>query len=319
MTTPAASMIWAGANLSTAAYAADTVPPDRLYQTIETALGAIPASAMGPWTLQWGPVDNDGILAYVAISDDGSTYALAFRGSLTEDDAEGFVENWLADLDAIEFLPWMYPANGGNVTDGMNDAFALAVAGCDPQRGLTLVDYFRELAQHAGSVPLIVTGHSLGGALANLFAGYLHDQIPKFGAAVPQMTPVTFAAPTVSDAIFKAWWDGLFAAGAYHAVNAWDIVPAAWGDLKAVLALYPPPVGSFQDWAGTVAADALEAWADLRGWLFGILGGTIDANVTPAPEGADWPSTAMAQHSMANVYLPYIAATYGSLTSKAAG
>lgn len=317
MSTPSAVTIWAAANLAEAAYAADTVPPDQMEQAIENALAAIPAGAMGPWTLQWGPVDNDGILSYVAISDDGTTYALAFRGSITDDDAEGFVENWLSDLDAIAFLPWMYPTNGASITDGMNDAFALAVAACDPHRGVTLVDYFRQLAQTAGSVPLIVTGHSLGGALANLAAGYLHDQIPKLGATIPQIVPVTFAAPTVSDQIFKAWWDALFAENAYHAVNAWDIVPHAWDDLKAVLALYPPPVGSFANYAGEIAADAITAWADLRGWEFGALGGNVDNGVTPAPEGSDWPTTAAAQHSMADVYLPYIKAAYGGGTRAA--
>src|SRR5262252_9561651 len=47
---------------------------------MSTNLAKLPASAEGPWSLVWGPADNDGILAFVALNGARTQYALAIRG-----------------------------------------------------------------------------------------------------------------------------------------------------------------------------------------------------------------------------------------------
>jgi acetyl esterase/lipase len=47
----------------------------------------------------------------------------------------------------------------------------------------------------------MVTGHSLGGALAAVAATWLFDQLPRAGQAQDvTITPYTFAAPSVGNA-----------------------------------------------------------------------------------------------------------------------
>ena len=161
-------------------------------------LASLPASAEGPWSLMWGPAANDGILAFVALNADKTRYAVAVRGSLSDEDAPGFIANWFDDFDALVQVPWLYPqtVGGALISSGMNDALALLMGATDPATDLTLIDYLRMVLVGANA-GLMVTGHSLGGALASLVAPWLYDQLPKTGTVTGvAITPYTFAAPT---------------------------------------------------------------------------------------------------------------------------
>src|ERR1700682_3847307 len=69
----------------------------------------IPAAANGPWTLVWGPAEVEGILAYVAVGNDNTQYAVVFRGSLSDIHAKEFIDNWVLDVDVLRQVPWLYP------------------------------------------------------------------------------------------------------------------------------------------------------------------------------------------------------------------
>src|SRR5262245_24117236 len=164
-------------------------------------LSKLPASAAGPWSLAWGPAANDGILAFVALDAAGTQYAVAIRGSLSDEDAPGFISNWFDDFDALAQAPWLYPQTvaGALISSGMNDALCLLMGATDPATDLTLIDYLRTVLT-GGSAQLMVTGHSLGGALTSLVAAWLRDQLPRTGqAANVAITPYTFAAPTAGN------------------------------------------------------------------------------------------------------------------------
>jgi alpha-beta hydrolase superfamily lysophospholipase len=68
------------------------------------------------------------------------------------------------------------------ISAGINGALALAIGLTDPATSLSLLDYLRGVAK-AGALDLIVTGHSLGGAIAVVATAWLNNQLPKERAA----------------------------------------------------------------------------------------------------------------------------------------
>jgi len=238
---------------------------------------------------------------------------VAVRGSLSDEDAPGFIANWFDDFDALAQVPWLYPqtVSGAVVSSGMNDALALLMGATDPVTDLTLIDYLRA-ALAGANAGLMVTGHSLGGALASLVAPWLYDQLPKTGTVtgVP-ITPYTFAAPTAGNLVFAQYYDGLFP-GAYRCVNTQDIVPMGYANISGMQAMFPPPSQTL--WAysrllyGTLetakfymqGAGITYSQTNLNG------SGTTDAFSGPALSKLSFAYEAEAQHDHA-VYLAHVA------------
>src|SRR5262245_44658719 len=179
---------------------------------MESDLSKLPASAEGPWSLVWGPADNDGVLSFVALNAARTQYGVAIRGSLSNEDAPGFISNWFDDADAFVQVAWLYPQTvpGLLISSGMNDSLCLLMGATDPATDLSLMDYLRSVLGTAGA-NVMVSGHSLGGALTSLVAAWLHDQLPKTGqVANVSITPYTFAAPTAGNPAFASYYNGLF-------------------------------------------------------------------------------------------------------------
>src|SRR4051794_31306646 len=221
-------------------------------------LSNVPAGAAnGPWTLCWGPAVNDGILGYVAQGADGS-YALAFRGTDVDGSVSGSLQNLLADANGF-VVPWLYPQQAGapqQISAGINGALALAIGLTDPTTDVSLLDFLRGIAK-TGTLELMVTGHSLGGALAIVATAWLKDQLPKVEPLKFSLWPQTFAAPTMWNAAFAANFAETFTY--YVAVNSNDVVPMGWANLNGVLATYPAPGPSLydSDWWLYTAIDAI--------------------------------------------------------------
>eukprot|EP01065_Artemidia_motanka_P047802 TRINITY_DN7571_c2_g1_i2.p2 TRINITY_DN7571_c2_g1~~TRINITY_DN7571_c2_g1_i2.p2 ORF type:complete len:405 (+),score=140.18 TRINITY_DN7571_c2_g1_i2:1194-2408(+) len=136
-----------------------------------------------------------------------------------------------ADMDAamVPHLP-----SGGRVHRGMLGYFLTAWAGA-PWRGLvglevSLARCVREHRQRYGRAPrVLVTGHSLGGATAQLAAGQIaarrRETEPHGGVwAGVELDLVTFGTPHVGDAAFAAWMR-CAAARSVHVAQAADPVP----------------------------------------------------------------------------------------------
>jgi hypothetical protein len=224
----------------------DEVQTANRVRDIEAGLTNIPAAANGPWKLVWGPGEVEGILAYVALASDATTYALAFRGSLGELAAHEFLDNWALDGDTFRQVPWLYPqANDVKVSAGMNQALAYVMMLTDPTTNLHLLDFLRaRIAATGGPLPLLVAGHSLGGALAQLASQWLYYQLVQIGGHKHvTITPLTFAAPTTGNQQFATLFEAAFPDN-YALVNTLDIVPMAWANLDGIQHQYPPPAQS---------------------------------------------------------------------------
>jgi triacylglycerol lipase len=145
-------------------------------------------------------MDDSGIFGLMGRNPATKTAFVAFRGTQT-------FEDWVGDFDAL-FEPYKYVPNAGQVQmgfqsiyDALHDSIqagiGAAIAGCDD---------------------LLVTGHSLGGALA-VIAG---PDLAKNLTLVPEL--ITFAGPAAGLADFARFFD-LVIPSCYRVVNFWDLVP----------------------------------------------------------------------------------------------
>jgi len=298
-------------NKTAAAYLAYFAYIDDALETVNASdftkfLSGIPAGpANGPWQLRWGPAVNDGVLGYVAQGADG-TYALAFRGTDVDGSISGSFENVLADADAFFLLPWLYPQQSGSplqISAGINGALALAIGLTDPTTSLSLLDYLRGIAQ-AGTLNLIVTGHSLGGALAIVATAWLYNQLPKVAPLKVVLWPHTFATPTMWNAAFAKYFATTFTY--YAAVNKNDIVPMGWANLKGVLATYSPPGPSLKKTDYYSLYLPIEFLSNTIPTYTQIVPSVLDSFTVQPVTNPSWTAEAGTMHSMQNQYFNHV-------------
>jgi triacylglycerol lipase len=104
---------------------------------------------------------------------------------------------------------------------------------------------------------IIVTGHSLGGALATVFAPWLHYQLSST-AKTTNIKVYTFAAPTAGNQAFANMYNSKFSQSfRYH--NDIDVIPKAWADLSGIKELFPAP-GPACPWEMKDTVDVVGLW-----------------------------------------------------------
>ena len=135
----------------------------------------------------------------VLLRDPGSdTTVIAFRGS-------GSLTNWLTNLNVVS-----ENRDGMSVHAGFDDA-AAALQPC-------ILNYLQE--HHGKRSTLMVTGHSLGGALATLTAHELRSQ----GHVTGPIALVSFASPRVGFGQFRDHFASQFPQGAWRVTRPDDVV-----------------------------------------------------------------------------------------------
>ena len=139
---------------------------------------------------------------------DTSVFVAAIRGT------EKLIE-WLIDA---EFVPTPFTAapNGGNVDDGFYSIYK-TLNGVLPTGDVTDVRTF--IKEQATNGTLVVTGHSLGGAVANMLALDV-----AINAPVAHLVLYTLAAPRTGDQDFVNCF-GANVPASYRVFNEADIVP----------------------------------------------------------------------------------------------
>ena len=283
----------------------DVVNPAKQKANVASALALLYPQIGGPWRLVWGPAGNQGVLAYVALSSDRKTYVLAFRGSLSLVDMKGFFKNWVCNVDTFQQLPWAYPAGGEvKISAGMHTALGLAVGLTDPVTHANLQQFLGGLAAH-GPLELLVAGHSLGGALAQLAATWLDYELNAPGHAnAVTITPLTFAAPTTANQQFADLYAKKFP-NAYACVNTLDVVPMAWENLDGIQRSYPKPGQTLTEWG--VGYDLIVAAnKDALGVAYRPVGGTVDSFSGWMPsQTASFGQIALVNHDI-DTYLDHV-------------
>jgi triacylglycerol lipase len=167
---------------------------------------------------------------FALVSRKGDHYIIAFRG--TQD-----LEDWFTDADAFQTTLSRRLRGDAHTLDKtrVHQGFQLLA--------VSLSHKVYEAAKgFKPKVPIYVTGHSLGGAVAALTALMVKARLKR-----PEVRMYSYAAPRVGDPVFVAAYDALIP-GSYRVVNLADVIPVV------------PPL-EFRGWR---YGDIGEEWAFLN-------------------------------------------------------
>lgn len=201
------------------------------------------------WKIVWnGNQTIDGNYAFIATDSLQTQYALAIRGSLPPN--EIFIDwyafaNWvIEDFDVITRVNWPYTvSNSALISHGAFTAFTNVQNMQDALNSGTLIyDYLKNNAVIPGK-QVIITGHSLGGNIANVYASYFVTALARDGLTFSNNFLFTFAAPAAGNSDFATDLDNKIS-NAWHYENSNDIVPkfpVSVAILELTLLYFPAP------------------------------------------------------------------------------
>ncbi|GAA3954939.1 hypothetical protein GO495_28420 [Chitinophaga oryziterrae] len=288
------------------------------------------------WSIVWDGIQtSDGNYAFIATDPSEEYYALAVRGSLPPfdvfDNWDAFA-NWvLEDLDVITQVSWPYLASGNGsalISQGAYTSFDNVLNMQDQLgSGQLIFDYLKNNAVIPGK-QIIITGHSLGGNIANVYASYFVTSIAQENYTSDNISLFTFAAPAAGNSDFATDLDNKIST-AWHYENANDIVPkfpASFSVLLTAFLFDPAPSASeitvnYQGYTISLR----EAFILLSGvfYFYGYQQPSLNYTVFPnaldenyqSNTLEDWFDQAGAQHALSN-YAGYLGVTLGSQLAK---
>ncbi len=174
------------------------------------------------WKMVWNPAPLNGTYAFVAT--DGTSYAVAIRGSVIQFSWAAF-DNWIyQDLNVATQKDWPHTDSAGlaKVSEGVYDAWQNLCLLKDTVLHKTLWQLLDSVTNR--DTPLFITGHSLGGNLATVYASWLVSRFKTEGHSKKNMNVITFAAPAAGNTLFAADFNKKFPASMRYE-NTNDMVP----------------------------------------------------------------------------------------------
>jgi hypothetical protein len=173
------------------------------------------------WKIVWNPQPVGGNYAFVATN--GETYAIAFRGSLISFTEDAFT-NWINhDLNVAIQDKWPYSGTANaHIAQGAYTAWQNLEKMRDRSSGKSLWSF---LSEHVTEKePLVLTGHSLGGNMASVYASFLWWKFNEAKHQKNNINVITFASPAPGDKAFADDFNSRFPAS-QRIENTNDIVP----------------------------------------------------------------------------------------------
>lgn len=200
-------------------------------------------STLSGWSIVWdGGLTIDGNYAFIATDLGKSTYVLTIAGSLmttgtfTKD--WDFFANWvLEDFNVLTKKNWPYATTANPcISDGAYIAFQnLQLMQDSKGSNLHIAEYLINAINNGKRV--IITGHSLGGLMANVFASYFISTLTSSDG----VSLYTFAAPAAGNGDFATDLDAKLQ-NAWHYQCSNDIIPnfPVAADVKKVASMFTP-------------------------------------------------------------------------------
>ncbi len=213
---------------------------------------------IGTWQVVWGPVvivgealpfkdvaANTMFVAQQTGEDGGTTYVVAIAGTNPDSLYGWFGE----DFDIENTLPWSQalgldftgatinsdttlPLISAGTANGLDVLFNVMT---DPlESGTSLIQFLTNAVATAptGPVEVIVTGHSLGGALSASTALLLADTQGQTGGWDPSYRAIVSALPSAGappgNIVFAKHYDAVLGSRTNRVWNALDVIPHAW-------------------------------------------------------------------------------------------
>ncbi|MDB4951756.1 MAG: Lipase family protein [Gemmatimonadetes bacterium] len=266
---------WAGMGATTTPAPGQTLE-QAVYPKLKEALADAPVGSPlhgTPWNLVWGPYilqsDTSHLalnLMYAAQSQaDPRRIVIAVAGTNPRSVFDWLVEDGLVGVQ----VPWLYALGGGparRISLGTAVGLTILQQGRPgdgiPGAGTTIREFLKELDKQDGP-QVVVTGHSLGGALSPTLGLWLHDVRPlwdPFHKVALSTQPS--AGPTAGNGPFAGYLDAELPVTRFH--NQRDVVPHAWheADLSRIPLLYAPFIVSPGAFAAAGVAMALAFGGD---------------------------------------------------------
>ena len=142
-------------------------------------------------------------------------YVVSIRGSVMVTTKAGIID-WFNDLNVLQMVTSPSPLPGMMSQGAFNGIAAISRA----------IPNFGQIIPHTTAPTIYVTGHSLGGSLVPIVSLWILSQIRN-----ANIIPVSFAAPSTTDADFEAVFSEKLGAKSMRIWNTQDFVPYAWSDL----------------------------------------------------------------------------------------
>ena len=233
-------------------------------------------SRLPGWKIVWnGQQTVDANYAFIATDPTEEIYVLAIRGSLVDKkliDWDDFA-NWiLEDFDVAKQVSWEFAATANaKISNGANIGFTNLVSMKDlGNSNLLVTDYLINNAVTKGK-QVIITGHSLGGNIANVFTSYFITTLTQQNLSSDNVSLYTFAAPAPGNGDFAKDLDAKLPT-AWHYQNLNDAIPnfPVDSDIRKLVQWYSPAPAasaiSFTNKKGKVT-QLVDAINDLAGLL----------------------------------------------------
>mgnify|MGYP002130041045 CR=1 FL=1 len=145
------------------------------------------------------PVSKASSQVVVTIDKEEEEILIGFRGTINN------IQQWTSDLD-VKYTKWY----NGKVHSGFFDRF-------NEIKSPTMA-FLRKAQKELPNGDIIISGHSMGGAVATLFASHLKEFNihPRF--------VYTYGSPRVGDRAFAQYVDKQFGDRLMRVMNDWDMV-----------------------------------------------------------------------------------------------
>lgn len=174
------------------------------------------------YEIVWQPKEVNGNYAVVLKNKKAAQYALIIRGSLIEFSEKGFQNFIIQDFNVFTFKDWTYTdtVKKAAISNGSFVAFQNLQQLKDTTTQKTLEDFLiNELSDDA---TLIITGHSLGGNMAQSFASYIWQKLNN--SQRKNTNIISFGATAVGNKYFVKDIEEKFPLGERYEIDK-DIAP----------------------------------------------------------------------------------------------